>query len=71
MERLPHLVNPRSAVIPIGIHRGFVAPDIGVAVLGEQEIAGRRRAHRKAGRVRSDIRQQYQDICFDRISHCR
>jgi len=36
-----------SVVIPAGIHRGFVVPDLGVAVLGEQEIAGRRRAHRR------------------------
>jgi len=36
-----------SAVIPSGIHRGFVVADLGVAVLGEQEIAGRRRAHRR------------------------
>jgi transcription-repair coupling factor (superfamily II helicase) len=36
-----------SVVIASGIHRGFVAPELGVAVLGEQEIAGRRRAHRR------------------------
>src|SRR5688572_1060415 len=47
LDRLPALVTPRSGVIPVGIHKGFVAPSIGVAVLGEQEIAGRRRAHRR------------------------
>ena len=36
-----------SVVIAAGIHRGFVAPELGVAVLGEQEVAGRRRAHRR------------------------
>jgi transcription-repair coupling factor (superfamily II helicase) len=36
-----------SAVVASGIHRGFVAPPLGIAVLGEQEIAGRRRAHRR------------------------
>ena len=36
-----------SMVIATGIHHGFVAPDLGLAVLGEQEIAGRRRAHRR------------------------
>ncbi len=36
-----------SAVIASGIHHGFVFPALGVAVLGEQEIAGRRRAHRR------------------------
>jgi transcription-repair coupling factor (superfamily II helicase) len=62
MDRLPRLENPRSAVIPLGIHRGFIAPSVGVAVLGEQEIAGRRRAHRRAGRTRAETAQQYRDL---------
>jgi transcription-repair coupling factor (superfamily II helicase) len=36
-----------SLVVPSGVHNGFVSPDLGVAVLGEREIAGRRRAHRR------------------------
>ncbi|HEY7705434.1 MAG TPA: transcription-repair coupling factor [Acidimicrobiia bacterium] len=35
-----------SVIIERGIHRGFVLPELALAVLGEQEIAGRRRAHR-------------------------
>jgi transcription-repair coupling factor (superfamily II helicase) len=62
LARLDSLANPRPAVVPIGIHRGFVAPGLGVAVLGEQEIAGRRRAHRRAGRARSVSTQQYRDL---------
>ena len=62
LTRLDTLPSPRSAVVPVGIHRGFVAPGLGVAVLGEQEIAGRRRAHRRAGRVRSAAPQQYRDL---------
>lgn len=62
IDRLDALTNPGSAIVPIGIHKGFVAPDFGVAVLGEQEIAGRRRAHRKTGRFPSPPRQQYQDL---------
>jgi transcription-repair coupling factor (superfamily II helicase) len=62
LDRLDLLPSPRSAVIPTGIHRGFVAPGVGVAVLGEQEIAGRRRAHRKIGRARSAAPQQYRDL---------
>lgn len=62
IDRLDALTNPGSAIVPIGIHKGFVAPDFGVAVLGEQEIAGRRRAHRKTGRLPSPPRQQYQDL---------
>ena len=62
LDRLDTLVNPRPAIVPVGIHRGFVAPGIGVAVLGEQEIAGRRRAHRRAGRSRAALTHQYRDL---------
>ncbi|MEE8407399.1 MAG: transcription-repair coupling factor [Acidimicrobiia bacterium] len=62
IDRLDALTNLRSAVVSVGIHKGFVAPGLGVAVLGEQEIAGRRRAHRKTGRIASPPRQQYQDL---------
>lgn len=62
LERLDALVDPRPAIVPVGIHRGFVAPEIGVAVLGEQEIAGRRRAHRRSVRAGSRTPQQYQDL---------
>jgi len=62
LERLDSLAAPRSAILPVGIHKGFVAPGLGAAVLGEREIAGRRRAHRKAGRRRSGAPQQYQDL---------
>ena len=52
-----------GVVIPTGIHRGFIAPDIGVAVLGEQEIAGRRRSHRRStGRRRRDVGAEYRDL---------
>jgi transcription-repair coupling factor (superfamily II helicase) len=61
LERLDRLVNPRSAVIPNGIHRGFVSPSTGVAVLGEREIAGRRRAHRRTTASRPAV-QQYRDL---------
>ncbi|MFV1960887.1 MAG: transcription-repair coupling factor, partial [Acidimicrobiia bacterium] len=62
IDRLDVLANPRSAVVSVGIHKGFVASNLGVAVLGEQEIAGRRRAHRRTGRISSPPRQQYQDL---------
>jgi transcription-repair coupling factor (superfamily II helicase) len=52
-----------GVIIPTGVHRGFVAPDIGVAVLGEQEIAGRRRSHRRStGRRRRDVGAEYRDL---------
>lgn len=62
LDRLHGLVNPRSAIIPTGVHRGFVAPSLGVAVLGEAEIAGRRRAHRRPGRARPAAAQMYRDL---------
>ena len=62
LGRLDGLENARNAIVPIGIHQGFVAPSLGVAVLGEQEIAGRRRAHRKVSRARSAGPQQYKDL---------
>lgn len=62
MDRADVLEQARSAVIPVGIHKGFVASALGVAVLGEQEIAGRRRAHRKTGRTRSQTSAQYRDL---------
>ncbi len=43
------MVESGSAIIAAGIHYGFVLSEIGVAVLGEREIAGRRRAHRRVG----------------------
>ncbi len=62
IERLDSLSNPRPAIVPVGIHRGFVASGLGVAVLGEQEIAGRRRAHRRTGRSRAALAHQYRDL---------
>ena len=63
LGRRDRLDAPGSAVIPTGIHRGFVLPDLGVAVLGEQEIAGRRRAHRRSGpRRAAGVGSEYRDL---------
>ncbi len=54
---------PKPAVLPVGIHRGFVADWLGVGVVGEQEVAGRRRAHRRAGpRRAADAGDAYRDL---------
>ena len=72
LERLGRLPDRRPAIIPEGIHRGFVAPELGVAVLGEREIAGRRRAHRRTSRVAIRPREQYADLVEgDYVVHYR
>lgn len=38
------------SIIPVGIHTGFVFPALGFGIVGEQEVAGRRRSHRSARR---------------------
>lgn len=50
-------------VLPVGIHAGFVFPPLGVGVVGEHEVAGRRRAHRKLGRgTRKAQPDAYRDL---------
>lgn len=39
-----------TAITSVGIHTGFVFPALGFGVVGEREIAGRKRAHRTARR---------------------
>jgi len=51
-----------SAVIATGIHHGFVLPALRVAVLGEQEIAGRRRAHRRVTAAGDGSGAGYSDL---------
>jgi transcription-repair coupling factor (superfamily II helicase) len=52
-----------SAVLPTGIHNGFVFPALGVGVVGEREVAGRRRSHRTARRGRGDRQDEaYRDL---------
>jgi transcription-repair coupling factor (superfamily II helicase) len=63
-------VSPQ--VVSHGIHRGFVAPELGVSVLGEREIAGRRRAHRSASQRRVPAGVNYADLTTgDYVVHQR
>ncbi len=52
-----------AAVTAIGIHDGFVLPELGFGVVGEREVAGRRRSHRTAGRgTRKQVGDAYRDL---------
>ena len=53
----------QSAVLGDGIHHGFVAPQLGIGIVGEREIAGRRRAHRRTRQVKTeDPGEAYRDL---------
>jgi transcription-repair coupling factor (superfamily II helicase) len=60
--KLDALDEVQPAVLPVGIHRGFVADWLGVGVVGEQEIAGRRRSHRRYRARRGEIGEGYRDL---------
>jgi len=44
---IPQLFDPGIHLVVAPVERGFVLPSVGVAVLPEAELTGRRRAHRK------------------------
>jgi len=73
LPRKDRLDRAHSAVIAAGVHRGFILPELGVAVLGEQEIAGRRRAHRRVSRRAREIAAAvYRDLATgDYVVHHR
>ncbi len=57
------LAKAESAVLGEGIHHGFVAPQLGIGIVGEREIAGRRRAHRRTRQPRvEDEGEAYRDL---------
>ena len=51
-----------NGILDDGIDTGVVLPALKLAVLGEQEIVGRRRAHRRPGRRRPAAGPSYQDL---------
>ncbi|MFV1970643.1 MAG: transcription-repair coupling factor [Acidimicrobiia bacterium] len=58
-----HLTRLGPAITSIGIHSGFVFPALGFGVVGEREVAGRRRAHRTARRgTRKPVRDAFRDL---------
>ncbi len=62
LPRVEALQQPGSAIVDIGIHDGFVAAAPGVAVLGEREIAGRRRSHRRSRGRAVQAGEAYRDL---------
>ena len=54
--------NGGNGILADGVDTGVVLPALKVAVLGEQEIVGRRRAHRRPGRRRPVAGPAYQDM---------
>jgi transcription-repair coupling factor (superfamily II helicase) len=62
VDVVAEISEPVPAVLSTGIHRGFVLPAAGFGVVGEQEVAGRRRAHRAVGRRRTESGAGYRDL---------
>lgn len=57
------LVAVESAVLPSGINNGFVFPSLGLGVVGEREVAGRRHSHRTVRRGRGERHDEaYRDL---------
>ena len=52
----------RGVILAEGVHTGAVMPALSAAVLGEQEIFGRRRSHRRPGRRRTGAGPAFQDL---------
>ncbi len=57
------LAKLTPAITSVGIHAGFVFPSLGFGVVGEREVAGRRRAHRTARRgTRRPVQDAFRDL---------
>ena len=52
----------RGVILAEGVHTGAVLPALSAAVLGEQEIFGRRRSHRRPGRRRVGGGPAFRDL---------
>ncbi|MFT7599525.1 MAG: transcription-repair coupling factor (superfamily II helicase) [Acidimicrobiales bacterium] len=47
-ESVPDVFEPGGHLVVMPLERGFVMPSIGMAIITEAELTGRRRAHRRA-----------------------
>ncbi len=61
LPRRQVIPEPMSAVIAQPINSGFISSDLGVALLGEQEVAGRRHVRRRS-RPRGSATVKFQDL---------
>ena len=63
------LTAAASGVVVAPIQRGFVLPECGLAVLGEADLTGRRRAHRRR-RPRQSLARELDDLAAgDHVVH--
>src|SRR5205807_4519300 len=60
--RGPSAVAGRSGVVVQALGRGFVVPDIRLAVLTGGDVTGRRRAHRQPRPRRTDAQSFFDDL---------
>ncbi|MEZ5410530.1 MAG: transcription-repair coupling factor [Acidimicrobiales bacterium] len=47
-DDIPEVITPGAHVVVAPVEAGFVLPDLGIGVLSEADLTGRRRAHRQA-----------------------
>jgi transcription-repair coupling factor (superfamily II helicase) len=73
IPRRSNLDRIETAAVGVGIHHGFMLPQLKMAVLGEQSIAGRRRAHRRVAARRDPADgARYRDLAEgDFVVHYR
>ncbi|KAA0233969.1 MAG: Transcription-repair-coupling factor [Acidimicrobiales bacterium] len=56
------LTKPGGSIVVAPLERGFVLPNVRLAVLAEADVTGRRRAHRRAEPRRRDAQRFFDDL---------
>ena len=54
--------DPGGAIVVAALERGFVLPEVGLAVLTEAELTGRRRAHRRVRPRKRDAQGTFDEL---------
>jgi transcription-repair coupling factor (superfamily II helicase) len=64
------LTRPGGYLVVAPLERGFILPELKVAVLSERDLTGRRRAHRVARKRRTDAARFFDDLApGDHVVH--